>query len=172
MWIAVSAQRDMSRASPEGTATFRLWLWEMCCLHWEFRTGVISQHLLDTKWKAFEGRWAEAIFLNMPSVFQITPESCSQVQLSSLCLLLEKGFCALFLLLRSFRWHPTGGKGSALGSGWSMVQTTDFSFQSETTVWSSRSVHCAQFLQKSQACKAGGASWYGLDLENPLLRGH
>lgn len=52
------------------------------------------------KWKAFEGRWAEGIFLNMPSVFQKIPESCSQVQLSSLCLLLEKAFCALS--------HPLG----------------------------------------------------------------
>lgn len=111
----------------------------------------------------------------MPSVLQIAPESCSRVQMSSLCwLLLEKASCALCLLPRSFRQHLTDGKGSALGSGWSMVKTTDFSCQSKTTTWSSSRSLCPISAQ-IPGLQAGGTSWYSLakeDEESSPLRGH
>lgn len=136
---------------------------------------MISQHHLYAKWEAFEGRRAEGIFLNMPSVLQIAPESCSQVQTSALCcLLLGKASCALCLQPRSFRKRPVDGKGSALGSGWSMVQTTEFSCQSETTAWSSSSCSLCPISAQIPGLQTGGTSWYGQareDEESPLPRG-
>lgn len=133
----------MSRVSPKVGAMLGLWLWEPCCHHQQLRrTGVISQHHLYVKWEVFEGKQAEGILLNTPSVLQIAPESCSQVQLSSPCCWsrLHMHYACCPYHLGNVRWMGRAQPWvSGPWSAWSMVQSPDFSCQSKSTAWSSSS---------------------------------
>lgn len=157
----------MSRASPEGTATFRLWCGN--CVVFIERSELVW--FPSTSWTLNERHLKAGELRDLSKHGKCFPNNSRPAAKPSWAL----SACSWRRLFVHCCCPDPLGDIPQVGRAhtWGLSgPTTDLLFQSETTAWSSSCVRCVQFLHKSQACKAGGALWCGLGLENPQLRGH